>query len=1298
MRSLDDEVKSRRNALGDTSLPPDATRKWGLALSGGGIRSATFSFGLLRALASRKTLLRFDVISTVSGGGYIGAAIGSLFKRASTRGDAEHIQEVIGDGNPTWFLWWLRANGRYLIPRGPRDRAYAFALFLRNLAGIHFELAIIAIALGLVLSAVDLAGWALLDSLGYMFSSRDFFNGLRWIPAWLPVVWFLFPLVAVAGAACSAAYWAVPWVASTPKWPLMWGAVLCGIVVLMRLCYSFGNNSSEVGSDLRNALWWVICGLVVVWLIAVPLAKKCLTKAQHFNELALRVTVARNQLTKRLTQCFQVGGIIIGIGVVDRAAWLFAFEWNGLGEAGISLAIAAAVVRTVLPTLSGFLPRKRGLNGILIVVHLLGYGLTFVLCSWWVSLVQKAVLGALFTGRSLHYMDAVKVMVLIAIPGITYIFVTGRNFQFLNSSSLHSFYKGRLTRSYLGAANEERFKQAGPLGALNSVSVALPTRSVSASVNDVRPGEDFPLDEYAPQKCGGPIHILNVCVNQTTDPRGRLFNQDRRGLPLSVVSGGMMQVAQEGWHPLKGAASLSLGTWVAISGAALAPGLGAMTRGGIAALASFAGLRLGYWWSQAERSNTTATGKSPLLAKSRGILSETFGVFKGTDGPDWFLTDGGHFENTGAYALLAERAEVIVLADCGADPDYSFGDLENLVRKARIDLQADIYFQKRKPIEEAKSMHSVRLEQMYRLARHVVKTAPQELSAFGSLNDLASSASNACLALAKIVYRGEKPAKGILIVVKPNLCDGLPVDLVNFKAENPEFPQQTTADQFFSEAQWESYFLLGQFMGGYLRREFIEELLQDPSAYFENDERSPFDTSDSVTSDSSNGSATTRRLPARLGATAVGTTLGLGAVATIGVSAWQAIDSVRTSHSKQISDERAALKELTDLWTKLPPRYELKPLDATAAQAYGNLAAALARTADTLCPSDEAGWFIKSPLAARISSDTLRGCRALDYTLRTDSCHVLIEAANPDLKGPLPTCLAWEAKKMSSVPPPRYWAYDYSRDARFDAMHPCDPLRAQLVHDEAAHVLTYKVLTDPQSSSSYAGRSDPDVRTCNVPVAERLVQDEGPPTSNAQSAGTTGQPAATLTEPASGAGQQASAPASTGGSPASAYVNHEVHVNAYASSGAATSQPTVQTSAPQEASSPVRIQGSGNQSGSAATEPDVCKGMTVYVQIYGGSQRDEVRAYRDAWRGLGASVPPIEDVLATAQRDGRSSPMPVARTTVRFHDSDSIACAQVLGSVVSHPDWKVEPLSARLKPARRTIEVWIAPPTQVPAD
>jgi hypothetical protein len=77
-----------------------------------------------------------------------------------------------------------------------------------------------------------------------------------------------------------------------------------------------------------------------------------------------------------------------------------------------------------------------------------------------------------------------------------------------------------------------------------------------------------------------------------------------------------------------------------------------------------------------------------------GLLREVWADFKADPDKDWFLSDGGHFENTGVHALLAEKTEFIVVADCGADPDYRFGDLENLVRKARIDFGAEIVFLK----------------------------------------------------------------------------------------------------------------------------------------------------------------------------------------------------------------------------------------------------------------------------------------------------------------------------------------------------------------------------------------------------------------------------------------------------------------------------------------------------------------------------------------------------------------------------------------------------------------------------
>ncbi|MDQ2658797.1 MAG: patatin-like phospholipase family protein [Verrucomicrobiota bacterium] len=59
-----------------------------ICLSGGGIRSATFALGVVQALAKRGLLTRFDYLSTVSGGGYLGGWLSAWIKNA---GDLETV-------------------------------------------------------------------------------------------------------------------------------------------------------------------------------------------------------------------------------------------------------------------------------------------------------------------------------------------------------------------------------------------------------------------------------------------------------------------------------------------------------------------------------------------------------------------------------------------------------------------------------------------------------------------------------------------------------------------------------------------------------------------------------------------------------------------------------------------------------------------------------------------------------------------------------------------------------------------------------------------------------------------------------------------------------------------------------------------------------------------------------------------------------------------------------------------------------------------------------------------------------
>ncbi len=104
-----------------------------LCLSGGGIRSATFSLGVIQALAQQGWLQKFTYLSTVSGGGYIGSWLSSWIRRAGI----EHVAAALpaATGLEPEEIRRLRASSNYLSPRGgiSADLLTLVSTFLRNL-------------------------------------------------------------------------------------------------------------------------------------------------------------------------------------------------------------------------------------------------------------------------------------------------------------------------------------------------------------------------------------------------------------------------------------------------------------------------------------------------------------------------------------------------------------------------------------------------------------------------------------------------------------------------------------------------------------------------------------------------------------------------------------------------------------------------------------------------------------------------------------------------------------------------------------------------------------------------------------------------------------------------------------------------------------------------------------------------------------------------------------------------------------------------------------------------------------
>lgn len=183
-----DYVEDRRRSVGDERDPLESPGEVstdnelvGLALSGGGIRSASFSLGFLQSLGSR-LFRRVDYISTVSGGGFIGSSISALMANAFYRKQArpEDPDEAStgepvapaafpfpltrGEAEPA-ALSHLRNNSDYMAPGGLGDLFRLLAVLLRGI--ILNSLSLLPFLLLLCLAVLLVYGQQLSDRARY---------------------------------------------------------------------------------------------------------------------------------------------------------------------------------------------------------------------------------------------------------------------------------------------------------------------------------------------------------------------------------------------------------------------------------------------------------------------------------------------------------------------------------------------------------------------------------------------------------------------------------------------------------------------------------------------------------------------------------------------------------------------------------------------------------------------------------------------------------------------------------------------------------------------------------------------------------------------------------------------------------------------------------------------------------------------------------------------------------------------------------------------------------------------------
>jgi hypothetical protein len=849
----------------------------GFALSGGGIRSATFCLGIFQALASLRRLRRIDYISTVSGGGYFGSFLGRLYQRreVTTVEQVEALLDPAGtaaerpDAIPD-VVAWLRENGRYLSPNGAGDLLIGAAITLRNWVTIHvvvLSFALLTLMTGQLLR-VNLEGRGSWFDRGTMDPER----WLWWSP-WiaLPGVLFLWGAIPLAWAFWMTGLWRGR--RSIVEWPV-WGVVaMAGLAIALVAGWE----------PLPRLDWWRQVGRVtliaitltgVAWAVFLYLARRGSRLADFpspESQKIFEIDRQRNLLSTYLKVTLVLGGASLVFALIDsigQTLYLLRMQSGG-GFGGLyavlgSLMGAFAFAQRIATALAGKTNGARlrlPVAAIVTAVALLLVALLLVSLSVLAHAVSWQFQPPSSQPRGHEFRQFVLIVWSVL---LVFSVLFGHCWPFINQSSLHSMYSARLTRAYLGASNPRR------------------TGVHRERITDVMPGDNIDPADYWPgppepgarDPKGRPLHLINVTINETVDGRSNVQQQDRKGTGLAlgpcsysvgirhhaVFPGhqvfrapsderGQAEVivfprpssedqtsayrvfAAESGPSWPGGESLSIGKWTGISGAAFSTGIGSRTSLGLSLLCGLANVRLGYWWHSGVEPAWRSGGRRPWLLEKifsvqSNLLSEFLSRFHGTSRSHWYLSDGGHFENLGGYELIRRRLRRIVIIDAEADPGYSFEGLANLIRKARLDFGAEIRFMNTGEIEtHVPKEHQHLFGSLEQLRRGKWTEEPvkdrladlKRLTVDEPVDEARLSLAHA--ALARVTYidepttgeRAQEP--GWLLYIKPTLIGNEPSDILQYHRAHRHFPQETTADQFFDEAQWESYRALGYHIG-----------------------------------------------------------------------------------------------------------------------------------------------------------------------------------------------------------------------------------------------------------------------------------------------------------------------------------------------------------------------------------------------------------------------------------------------------------------------------------------------------
>jgi hypothetical protein len=840
----------------------------GVGFSGGGIRSATFNLGLLQGLCQQKLLRHVDYLSTVSGGGYIGCWLHGVIKHRCS-GSASMAEGLLDDSQPPRpagedAITWLRKYSNYLAPRlglFSRDVWVLGSLWLRNfllnqtviltaIAGVllvpvllavlpdpsasidwrwyvgGLALAVATAGVGLRLSNVarrelnkepnEFAARSPLDAglcalalcIFAMLAGTVWTNPVTWpVQNQIAAIGGLFVLYAAlqelgwfrecfaaqhksgGGGVLLVIFAAVCTVLNAsllvgifrlmdrwyPVEVLAWGPPLVALTVLAGITLLIGLMGADYPDSCRE--WLARTGSLVLLMMlgwAAAFAFGVFAPdwvAQFFDKYwktasaaagAWLVTsaagvLAGNSTKTRSAKADETSGPLEFLTKLAPAVFLFGY-----------LVLISMACHYGLRQISGYSEPATALNILEFQPRTVDsrgavrFGVQQDARFEWVAAIRdnhyKVLSQPWKKGRS------ALLVLFAAIGGFTVVCLVMGGRVNINEFSIHHLYKNRLVRCYLGASKNNRSPN---------------------SWTGFDPQDDFKLTQLVPANGYlGPYPIVNTAVNINTG--SELATQDRKAASFffsPLYSGFVPKISEattgqeaDGFIPtnLMTPDGPALGTAMAISGAAANPNMGYHTSGPVAFLLTVFNIRLGWWVGNPRLGPAYSARTGPAHALPY-LVAELLGMTR-SDSNYLNLSDGGHFDNLGLYELVRRRCRYIIIGDGEQDPAYSFGSLAGTIRRCRADFGVDIEldFDRIRQTDGLSKVHAV---------------------------------------TGRVIYRERNSAgereTGTILYVKASVTGDEPEDIREFRSRFAEFPHQSTGDQFFDEAQFESYRQLG---------------------------------------------------------------------------------------------------------------------------------------------------------------------------------------------------------------------------------------------------------------------------------------------------------------------------------------------------------------------------------------------------------------------------------------------------------------------------------------------------------